>query len=48
MKVKLNSDEEIKNKEAQDRSNRELKILKTLKLIRCFQKHFANNPTKEL
>jgi hypothetical protein len=48
MKVKPNSDKEVGNKEAQDRSNRELKTPKTLKLIRRFQKHFANNPTKEL
>ena len=48
MKVKPNSDKEVGNKEAQDRSNGELKTPKTSKSIRRFQKHFANNPTKEL
>jgi hypothetical protein len=36
MKVKPNSDKEVGNKEAQDRSNEELKTPKTSKLIRRF------------
>ena len=49
MKVELNSDKDIKNKEAPTQGpNKELKTLKILKLIHCFQKHFTNNPTKEL
>jgi hypothetical protein len=49
MKVEPNSDKDIKNKEAPTQGpNEELKTLKTLKLIRRFQKYFANNPTKEL
>jgi hypothetical protein len=47
--VALNNDKDVKNKEALTQGlDEELKTSKTFKSIRRFQKHFANNLTKEL